>query len=437
MKIVGLKIENFKKIEFVNLELDSKMNIVSGNNGAGKTSLVEALMGAIGGKTELGKDPQRKIKKGADKAVIDVMLSDGKRTLNIKRTITGKDVYLKATTEDGSPVKQSDLDLIFNHTTINLMDLLHMKIKDQVEFIKRVGGIDTSVVEAAYKEKFSERTFLNKGLKEAQIKVKSFGDVEKEERVDPVEVIEQINQIAEHNNEVDLYLRSIETKENKKFGIDKDVEAIEKSIKESEQRTLTLKKELVDEKKNQKNIIADINNAKKGIKKKKDDSNYKLKLQDIEGINSRANNYDRFIAETDILSSAVIKVSYINADMTTLLKERDDLIKNSKLPFKNVSFDKDRGVIINDIPFDDMSSAEQIRIMSRIYIESNPGLKVIYIKDGSLLDRDTLQAISEMSELKDYQFLVEVVSEQDESIIMRDGAVLGGEVQEEDIREEI
>ncbi len=437
MKIVGLQIENFKRIEFVNLELDEHMNIVSGRNGAGKTSLVEALMGAIGGKTEMGKNPQRKIKDGADKAVVEVTLSDGKRTLNIKRTITGKDVYLKATSNDGTPVKQSDLDLIFDHTTINLMKLLHMNVKEQVEFMKRVGGINTDQVEEDYKAKFAERTVLNRDLKEKKSILASIGDVEEVKRVDSSEIIVKLNEISEFNSTVD---GSILNHSKSEMELDRAIDARARALEgivalEKEIASLKEQQFLYDKKVDELSAIE--KEMKSAVKQKRDDSELRRDLENVEETNKKASEYERYTEAVESHDAQHNKVNVVNNAMIHLLKQRDNMIANSKLPFKNVSFDKERGVVIENIAFDDMSSAQQIRIMARIYIESNPGLKVIYIKDGSLLDPETLQAISEMSELKDYQFLVEIVNEQDESIVMRDGGVLGADIVEDDEREEV
>jgi len=110
MILTGMKIEGYKNISFVELVPDSHMNLVSGKNGAGKSSLIEAMIDAIKGKTEMGKRPQRKIQSGKDKAVIEVTLGEGDSALKIRRTITQKDVYLKAERADGKPVSQTDLD---------------------------------------------------------------------------------------------------------------------------------------------------------------------------------------------------------------------------------------------------------------------------------------------------------------------------------------
>lgn len=43
LKIAGIKIQNLKNIEFVDLKLEENFQIVAGNNGAGKSTLVEGI----------------------------------------------------------------------------------------------------------------------------------------------------------------------------------------------------------------------------------------------------------------------------------------------------------------------------------------------------------------------------------------------------------
>jgi hypothetical protein len=48
-------------------------------------------------------------------------------------------------------------------------------------------------------------------------------------------------------------------------------------------------------------------------------------------------------------------------------------------------------------------------------------LKVIYIKDGSLLDEEKFDQLEKFAKDGDYQFFVEVVGEQVDTIIMSEG----------------
>ncbi len=435
MILTGMKIEGYKNISFVDLVPDDHMNLVSGKNGAGKSSLIEAMIDAIKGKTEMGKKPQRKIQRGKDKAVIEVSIGEGDSALKIKRTITQKDVYLKAERADGKPVSQTDLDKLLDSSTINITKLLHLDAKGQIDFVKKVAGIDTTEVEEKYKELYAERTVLNRAAKDTKGAVKSFGEVEEVAPVSLSELLSEIEKIDSSNRQVRREAAAIGMMD---ANVETNIAAIEKAeatISHYTEAIEALKEEMVVKKKDNDDWIKEIKKRKANLSQEKDTEGLRDQVSTAEDTNAKAKNYEMYKSIKVGSDVAQKKVDDINIEMDKMLIDRDNIIKNSKLPFKNVEFDKDLGLVIAGIPFDDMSSAQQIKIMSRIYIESKPELQVIYIKDGSLLDPDTLKQIAGMSELKDYQFLVEIVDEVEGSIIMREGHILGSE--NNDDREEL
>ena len=419
-----MKIEGYKNISLVELVPDSHMNLVSGKNGAGKSSLIEAMIDAIKGKTEIGKRPQRKIQAGKDKAVIEVTLGEGDSALKIKRTITQKDVYLKAERADGKPVSQTDLDKLLDSSTINITKLLHLDPKGQIDFVKKVAGIDTTALENEYKELYAERTVLNRAVKDAKGALNSFGEVEQVSTVSISELLAEI-ELAEADNriiqreEIEINTLDASIKDH-----DNAIDKANATIAHYEEAIVALKKEIVEREASIVKTREDVAQRRKALAEEIDVAPLREKVSKAEEINKRASNYEKYLKAKEAATTAQKNAEVIDSQMKKVLEDRDRLINDSKLPFKNVEFDKDLGLVISGIPFNDMSSAQQIKIMSRIYIESNPELKVIYIKDGSLLDPDTLAQIAGMSELKDYQFLVEIVDEVEGSIIMREGSIL-------------
>jgi len=99
-------------------------------------------------------------------------------------------------------------------------------------------------------------------------------------------------------------------------------------------------------------------------------------------------------------------------------------VTESKLPIQGLTFDSDT-LYYNDIPFTDQSSsAEQLRVSVAMGFAINPQLKILLIRDGSLLDSDNLKMIAEMAEKEGGQLWVERVGEGKEcQVIIEDGKV--------------
>jgi hypothetical protein len=73
-----------------------------------------------------------------------------------------------------------------------------------------------------------------------------------------------------------------------------------------------------------------------------------------------------------------------------------------------LGFEED-AVTYNGLPFAQASDAEQIKVSIAMGMAGNPKLRVMRIKDGSLLDDDSMKVVEEMAVTNDFQVFVEVV----------------------------
>src|ERR1700685_2299474 len=71
LRIYELRAENFKRLSAITIRPDGSVIVISGRNGQGKTSAIDAIAVAIGGKKAAPAEP---IRKGQDKAEINLDL---------------------------------------------------------------------------------------------------------------------------------------------------------------------------------------------------------------------------------------------------------------------------------------------------------------------------------------------------------------------------
>jgi hypothetical protein len=82
------------------------------------------------------------------------------------------------------------------------------------------------------------------------------------------------------------------------------------------------------------------------------------------------------------------------------------------------------GITFNGLPFEQASSAEQLRVAVAMGLALNPTLRVLLIRDGSLLDAENLGMVAEMAAEADAQVWIERVGEGDEcAVVIEDGHV--------------
>ncbi len=100
------------------------------------------------------------------------------------------------------------------------------------------------------------------------------------------------------------------------------------------------------------------------------------------------------------------------AEITWKMKQREEdkikAIAQAKLPIPEITFG-DNLILMNGVPFDQASDAEQLRASLAIAMSLNPKLRVIRVRDGSLLDEDSMAIVSKMASDKDFQVWIEKV----------------------------
>jgi hypothetical protein len=98
----------------------------------------------------------------------------------------------------------------------------------------------------------------------------------------------------------------------------------------------------------------------------------------------------------------------------------------AKMPVEGLSFDEER-VLFNGIALAQCSGAERLRISTRMAAALNPEIRVILIRDGSLLDKNNLDTLAEIAEEQDLQIWLEMVERGEKvGFVIEDGGLLSG-----------
>lgn len=131
IRITRVMVRDYRGIQFREVPVGRAGLLVSGTNGAGKTSLIEAIRAALVGN---GVDPKF-IHVGADNSEIQVILDDDaeQRLLTVKRTINRKKTELVVTTDDNVKVSkpQDYLTGILGTAGIDPVAIFHAKPRER------------------------------------------------------------------------------------------------------------------------------------------------------------------------------------------------------------------------------------------------------------------------------------------------------------------
>lgn len=404
MNIKRLTSENVKRIQVVDISPDGNTVIIGGDNAQGKSSVLDSIFMALGGKSAQGKRP---VRDGKDKAVIKCDLGD----LVVTRTIKPNgNTTVRVKSLDGAmyPSPQSMLDALSSKLTFDPLAFAQNKPKDQLDTLKGLVGLDFTEEDAKRGIVFEKRKSINREGKErkARLDGMTFNESAPDTPVSVSALMEELS-TAEATNldnaakRDDVATRSMEIAEMKA---------------EIEAKTLELKglESGHDESVKKSEKLVDIGTE-----------TIREKISKADTINAAVRGNESYCAEKVAVERLRKESQSLTDKLNAIDKAKADAMGAAEFPIYGLSFDEN-GVIFNGVPFDQCSSAERLIVSLNMGIAMNPELKVLLIRDGSLLDENSLAIVAKAAEDSGSQVWIERVSKGDEcSVIIEDGKVVG------------
>lgn len=416
MKITQLKAENVKRLKAVEITPDGSIVQISGRNGAGKTSVLDSIAYALGGKDTICDAP---IRRGEEKAKIVCELDD----LIVTRTFTAAGGALTVTNKEGAkyPSPQAMLDKLVGKLSFDPLAFSRMNARQQADTLKSLVGLDFSSIDNHRRAAFDQRTEFNRVVKQLEGQIAGMvecSDVPAEE-ISVAELVNDLRDAEQVNATIDGVEREHSSQVQFLESIEKQIERLEKELADARKRA-----------EHQRGIIGQTA-AKLLTLRRYDVAPIQQKIADADGVNSKVRATKARLKLIEQLATATADAQKLTLRITNLDAQKEAALSEANFPVSGLSFD-DNGVLFNTVPFDQASSAEQLRISVAIGLAMNPKLRVILIRDGSLLDSESLQLVGEMAEAHDAQVWIERVSDSGGvGIVIEDGMVQDAQVHEE------
>lgn len=461
LRIVSLDAENVKRLRAVHIEPNPTdgLVIIGGDNAQGKTSVLDSIMWALGG---LGTVSEMPIREGERQASIRVDLGD----MTVTRTFTPKGSRLEVTGADGSKFAspQSLLDSLTGAISFDPLEFARMDARKQVETLMRAVGLDFKDLNAARKASYDERTVINRQLATATAQLQAMPRHADAPATRPdlyalraeVERRASVNKdFAQHREALEKLKASRESAlesaarlDAEKVGIADALTAALVKIDQWESGEIERIRRQASE--NREAARADSENmaaAKSGAANKYREAAtaYEAEIADAERILSDAVDLDEAeavaalnkaeadlerVIENEAHAKArenVIALQKRSDAETAAIEKIDqdkaDMISKATMPVDGLSFSDD-SVLLNGIPLSQSSSAQVLRVSTGIGLALNPKLRVILIRDGSLLDNANLEAMRQAAGAANAQIWVERVGDDGRAtVIIEDGMV--------------
>ena len=396
MKIIELQAENVMILKAVRIRPGDGPVILEGENGAGKTATLNCLLMPLTGEKVV--DP---VREGKRKGMITIDMGD----YVVKQNVTngGSDLKVYGPGGKGKPLgsPRALLDTIVGKLGFDPGEFALMKPTAQRSILMELAGLDFTEHDSVRTEVYDNRTQTNRDLKATLAQLDDMeapGNSVPAKEISIAGALNSLDALKRQESDHAVWATKVSGREDLLRDSEAELADLERRVKASKELNKNTKAEIdlltkeepptVDpaELEDAQNIIE---NAEEMNKAFRDAQAYNAKDSEARDLENRSEQMTREIEQLDKLK-------------VTQISEAD-------YPIDGLTVDDDQ-VLFHGRPLRTMSSGERIRVSVAIGMAMNPKLRVIIVKDGSLLDKAGMQAIIEMASKHDYQIWVERVS---------------------------
>lgn len=411
MKIIRLESENVKRLQAVEISPTGALVVIGGKNSQGKSSVLDSIEMALGGKRSV---PKRPIHKGKESARVVCDLGE----IVVTRTF-GADgrTSLKVTTQEGAEHKapQRILDDLVGRLSFDPLEFSRQDAGEQRKTLNELVGLDLSEQEYERDQLYAERTSVNRTTKTLQSQLE--GLPRHEDAPDAEVSIDALLQEVEAAHDSSEYAKAIAR--NAQL-YEQEVNQTRADIKGAEERLARLQDVL---KEKQSVYETEVAARIKALSVVIDEAPIRERLTGLEEGNRKARDNQRHAEVAREAKASEEQAGKLTTQITAIDSDKADQIAAAKFPIEGLSVGPD-GVEFNGLPFEQASSAEQLRVSVAMGLAVNPKLRVLLIRDGSLLDEDSLKMVAEMAATADAQVWIERVGvDSATSVVIEDGQV--------------
>lgn len=419
MKIIQLTAENVKRLVAVEIKPDGNIVQITGKNGQGKTSVLDSIWWALSGAKHIQSAP---IRKGANQAKIRLDMGEIVVTRTFKREKDGEGFTTKlevAGAVKGSP--QAMLDSLLDSLAFDPLAFARKDPKDQFEALKQfVPDVDFGAIEGQNSIDFANRKDINRRAREARTLADNIvipANTPKE-RIDESALVAELAEAGRQN--ADIQMRQENRRQAALAISDKRATATE--LREQAGALIRQANQIDTEAATLEDKLKNAGTLPMPI----DVAQLQARIAAARTANERVALGERKVASERVATQLEME----SAELTSRMKDRDArkqaAIAAAQLPVVGIGFG-DGVVLLNGVPFDQASDAEQLKASCALAMAGSPKLRVIRVRDGSLLDEDSLALLAEMATARDYQVWIERVSDGKVGFVLEDGHLLANE----------
>ena len=424
MKIINLKAENVKRIVAIDITPAENVVQITGRNGSGKTSVLDSIWWALAGNRTHQAVP---VRQGETEAVISLDLGDIKvrREFSAREKKDGEAVGQTVTrlfveSADGARYQspQKMLDRLVDTLTFDPLEFSRMAPKAKLAVLRGfVVGVDFEAEAAADRLEYQNRRDTNRTAKDSRVRMAGVQVPEVEGDEPDIEAHQrELKEAREHNRGVSKRFHDIQGANDRIASAADEASHLEDLLKRAQAtyaHAVEFRKDLPapGEDRDEQALSAAMREAVQLVGAHRERRGALTRRNDEKTLAERAEAESKRLTEAMDARAARLAKAVADADM----------------PVPGLSLTQD-GVLLEGLPLEQASDAEQLRLSCSIAMAQSAKLRVIRVRDGSLLDPDSMAILREMAADRDYQVWIEVVDTSGKvGVVIEDGRVKGAQ----------
>jgi len=398
MKMNKVKIKNFKGIKIIDISTEKNMIFISGPNGAGKSSFCDAIMTTLSGNDKAIKRP---IREGESMASVVIELDGYKVTQVIRqgkpRTVTVQPL------DSATPMKgpQAWLNEHIGNLRFDPSEFARLSEKEQRETLMQLAGLDLFTEEEKIKEIEDERLLIGRDV--TQMSKPTEEEVDEAKKADVGGEV-SVSELSNRYNKETLIRQEFNQAQQEIINYSGELGTLEARIEKVKANLATLR------------LVKDT---------EEDADALKAKIDNAEELNTKIRASKAILESNDKHLAKQKEYEEKTSELEQARDMKKQLIEAAEYPIEGLSVDDD-GVTYNGIPFSQINDSQKIVIGTLIALALIPegGIKMIFIKLGSLLDDKALAYLEKVSLEQDAKFVIEFVGDSKGGIMIEDGEVV-------------
>lgn len=437
MKVVRIIGENVRSIKVIDIRPNEHLTQISGANGAGKTTVLDLILYGLAPRKTL---PTKLLRKGTTRGKLRIDLKDDLEGYTVLRDLdeNGGNLSIEPTNTKHmikDPVEW--LEKITGKLGFDPLEFMRFKPEEQFAVLRGIVELKEDVDDLEARNEQDEET--KNSIRATRRNLKR--------QVAEIQVVENlpattydIPALMEEQREADRHNRTIEDERRRRQTVESDILAQDGIAKNLAAQLAELELKIESNRK----LIATLQQEKKAWKPLD-------KLKDRSAIDERIREASASNAAISANAERRIQRDRMNKDISDIDKQEETLEENirarkltigktmaeAKFPIEGLSFETEaqgsggrerknpkKIVTYHGIPLSDASTAEQIRVSVSIGMATNPEVKTLLIREGSLIDDKGMELLKELAREHDFQYLMEIVDTSGKvGIYLEDGAV--------------